>query len=300
MRITAVIVTYNRFDMLTETVDKVLGQSTGCDALIIDNGSTDGTGSYIKERYGSDPRVIYVNTGENLGGAGGFNRGVREALDRGYDALWLMDDDCFTEEDSLSKLAEAHAALSGRYGWLSSRCLWKDGTICNMNVQRVSPYKDADMESGGLVRAEMASFVSLFLPADTVRKYGLPIKDFFIWGDDWEYTRRISIKEPCYIVNDSVVIHAMGSNTVVSIAEDTPDRLHRYAYAYRNDVYLYRREGIRGWLWIICKDLWHSFKVLIKDTKNSKKKISVIWRGFSEGVRFRPGTEDYEDEKSVR
>ena len=38
----------------------------------------------------------------------------------------------------------------------------------------------------------MATFVSLFIKAETIRKVGLPIKDFFIWSDDLEYTRRIS------------------------------------------------------------------------------------------------------------
>ena len=44
----------------------------------------------------------------------------------------------------------------------------------------------------GLVQAEQATFVSLLLRAATVQKVGLPIKEFFIWGDDIEYTRRIA------------------------------------------------------------------------------------------------------------
>ena len=202
-----------------------------------------------------------------------------------------MDDDCFPEEDALYNLEKAHMDLGGAYGWLSSKCLWTDGNLCNMNVQRKDPFKDIDMAGEGLLKAELASFVSLFVTADTVKKYGYPISDFFIWGDDWEYTRRISLEQNCYVVPASRVIHAMASNTVVSIAEDSHDRMNRYRYAYRNDVYIYRREGLLGWVWIICKNTWHTLKVLIKPGNNKFEKISIIWRGFINGMKFRPQIE---------
>ena len=96
-------------------------------------------------------------------------------------------------------------------------------------------------------------------------------------SDDWEYTRRISRSMPCYVIPASRVVHAMQNATVVNIATDTPDRWPRYRYFYRNDVVLYRREGLRGWLWLIAKDAWHSIQVL-----------GIIWRGFFAGVNFHP------------
>lgn len=40
-------------------------------------------------------QILYENTGENLGGAGGFNFGIRRAYEAGYDAIWIMDDDTY-------------------------------------------------------------------------------------------------------------------------------------------------------------------------------------------------------------
>ena len=94
----------------------------------------------------------------------------------------------------------------------------------------------------------MASFVSLFMPTKIVYELGLPIKEFFIWTDDWEYTRRISLKYPCYLCNKSMVVHKSKSNIGANIANDSLDRLERYNYLYRNDVYLYRREGLYGFV----------------------------------------------------
>ena len=288
-RVAAVVVTYKRLPLLKKCIERVRAQTTPCDILVVNNASTDGTAEWLAERETNNSRLHVKNTGENLGGAGGFNKGMRWAVEAGYDCLWLMDDDCLPEPDALEKLLEADTLLGGEYGWLSSRCLWTDGSVCNMNLQRKTPYRDIDGFTFPLTPCVMASFVSLFLRAETVRLFGLPIKEFFIWSDDWEYTRRISREWPCYVAAASRVVHAMKSNTVVNIATDTPERLERYRCFYRNDVYLYRREGLRGWLWLLAKDGWHSAQVI---RHGKLPRLRVIWRGFREGLRFAPAVED--------
>ena len=236
------------------------------------------------------PNLVYRNTGKNLGGAGGFAYGVREAALAGYDALWLMDDDTLPTPTALEALLQADRALQGRYGWLSSRALAPDGTDQPMNLQRVTPYKDLPNFDGERIPAVMASFVSLFLRTETVRQYGLPIAEFFIWSDDWEYTRRISRVQPCYVVPASRVVHAMQNPGIVNIAADVPARWERYRYFYRNDVVLYRREGLRGWLWLLAKDAWHTVQVLRSSQGRKAWRIGIIWKGFAAGVAFHPAT----------
>lgn len=287
-RVAAVVVTYNRLPMLQKCIAKLEAQTEPCDILVVNNASTDGTTEWLAGREKDNTRLHARDTGANLGGAGGFNFGMRWAVEAGYEYLWVMDDDCLPEPDALEKLLEADALLGGEYGWLSSVALWTDGSVCKMNLQRKTPYRDIDGFVSPLTPSVMASFVSLFLRAETVKAFGLPIKDFFIWSDDWEYTRRISRKKPCYVAAESRVVHAMKSNTVVNIATDTPERLGRYRYFYRNDVYLYRREGLKGWLWLLAKDAWHSAQVI---RRGKLPRLRVIWRGFRDGLGFRPGVE---------
>ena len=76
----AVVVTYNRKDLLEKCIDRLRQQkNAACDIIIVDNASTDGTADMIKCQY-SVPEVIYMNTGANLGGAGGFQYGVKQAV----------------------------------------------------------------------------------------------------------------------------------------------------------------------------------------------------------------------------
>ena len=283
----AVVVTHNRIDLLRQCVAQLENQTCACDILIVDNASTDGTAQWLA----SQPDLHCRNTGANLGGAGGFNLGMRWAVEAGYDYVWVMDDDTLPHPDALEKLLEADRVLEGNYGWLSSVALWTDGNRCRMNLQRKTPYREIEESDQTLVPSVMASFVSLFLKRSTVAAFGLPISEFVIWSDDWEYTRRISMKTKCYTIQDSQVIHAMKSNGVVNIATDTLDRLPRYRYFYRNDVYLYRREGLRGWVWLVAKDIWHFFQVVILSESQKRKRLNTILNGFWDGLSFQPDIE---------
>ena len=286
-KVAAVVVTYNRIELLKECLNALKVQSYPCDILVVDNASIDGTGEYIKAIKNKCDNIYYKNTGANIGGAGGFNFGMRWAVEEGYEYVWVMDDDCLPYSDALQKLVKADGMLKGNYGWLSSIVLWKDGELCPMNIQRKNPYKAISSSQNKIVKAEMASFVSLFIKSKKVIEYGLPIKEFFIWTDDWEFTRRISLKENCYVISSSKVIHLMNDKYVVNIASDSDDRLKRYKYFYRNDVYLYRREGLQGWIWLLLKDCWHIVQIVLK-SKSKIKKIQIVFNGFYNGIKFKP------------
>ena len=99
--IVAVVVTYNRKEKLINCIEALLAQKGGApDILVVDNASTDGTPEAIAG-YIEAGDVIYYNTGRNLGGAGGFEHGAREAVEMGYKYAWLMDDDCVPEKKAL-------------------------------------------------------------------------------------------------------------------------------------------------------------------------------------------------------
>lgn len=298
-KIAAVVVTYNRKDLLLECLSCLQNQNfsdasqaceTSLDILVIDNASTDGTSKALKP-LANTKQILYFNTGSNLGGAGGFNYGMRKAVELGYDYVWVMDDDCMPHEDTLLGFLNADAQLNGEYGYLSSVCRWIDGNICTMNTQRHPLTKNIIDFSPDIQPVTLASFVSLFVPARIIKELGLPIKDFFIWSDDWEFTRRISRKYPCYLIGKSVVTHKSKSNGVGNIALDSEEKISRYKLAYRNDVVFYRREGIKGYSYIFVRGLYHAFLVLTKAKSKKGERLRTILKGNLEGLRFHPKIE---------
>ena len=291
----AVVVTHNRIDLLRQCVAQLENQTRACDILIVDNASTDGTAQWLA----SQPDLHCRNTGANLGGAGGFNLGMRWAVEAGYDYVWVMDDDTLPQPDALEKLLEADSVLEGNYGWLSSVALWTDGSECRMNRQKLkkSFYEFSPLLKYGLVQAEQATFVSLFLRGETIRRVGLPIKEFFIWGDDIEFTRRIAVREniPSFVSGQSQVVHATKTNVGSNVALDDVERIGRYFYAFRNEAYLYRQEGMKGRIYCFAKRC-RDFLRILRYGKQKWPRLQVLFRGIWAGFLFRPTVEMIQSE----
>ena len=103
-RVHIVVVTFNRCELLRECLQALLSQSYhNYQIYLINNASTDGTEEMIQNEF-SHPNITYYNTGENLGGAGGFHFGMKKAALNDCDYIWLMDDDTIVHEDSLERL----------------------------------------------------------------------------------------------------------------------------------------------------------------------------------------------------
>lgn len=296
--VAAIIVTYNRKNLLCQCVESILKGTVVPDILVIDNHSSDGTAAAMVP-YINCGDVQYFDTGENLGGAGGFNYGMRRAVESGYEYLWLMDDDTLPSETALEKFMLAAGDLNGKFGFLSSKVLWKDGSLCTMNVQRQTLTKNITDFSLHLIPAVMASFVSLFLRADTVQRVGLPIKEFFIWGDDIEYTRRIAVREklPGYVVGQSQVIHVTKDNVGSNIAIDVQERLNRYNYAFRNENFLYRQEGFKGVCYYVAK-CWKNILCSLLFAKDHRaKRCGIVAKQMIKGLYFNPKVEFVQESK---
>ena len=89
-KVAAVVVTYNRIDLLKQCVEALLKQKYPCDILLANNNSTDGTEEWALELLNKFENIKYHNTGANLGGAGGFNYGMRWAVKAGDEVVWVM------------------------------------------------------------------------------------------------------------------------------------------------------------------------------------------------------------------
>lgn len=286
--IAAIIVTYNRKEKLINCINALLDQKGGRpDILVIDNASDDGTEEALEE-YVEDGRIFYRNTGRNLGGAGGFETGVREAVFMGYKYLWLMDDDCVPDKRSLNELKKAHNKVSGRYGFLSSKVIWKDGNICRMNIQKTDVISKINNFNKDMQHIQFASFVSCFVKSSVVKEVGLPIGEYFIWGDDMEYTRRISMEHPCYYVKNSVVRHDCETNKGSDIAQDSPERLKYYTYAYRNEFYNFKREGIKGLAYWAVRLGYHVMRIAVSGESDKKKRFMALLKGTLMGFFYNP------------
>jgi len=293
-KIVVVLVTYNKLELLKECLTSILDQTvTVFKILIVNNNSSDGTTEYL-ENVKSD-LIIPKHLKTNIGGAGGFNIGIKEAIKYDADFLWVMDDDTIADKDALENLIIKNELLNGDFGFLASDVRWIDSSPCIMNVPTLT--KDWNVSiNKGIVKLESSSFVSMFINSMAVKQIGLPIKEFFIWGDDLEYSARISNEYDSYLVPESHVLHKMNNNTAVDlINENEKDRIERHFFDFRNRYFIEKKKGIK---FVFIYWIRYFYKIVEIIFKSNYKflKIKTATRGFFKGIFFNPEIEQYNSE----
>lgn len=241
-RVVAVVVTWNRLALLQESLAAVHGQTHPPAAIVVvDNDSTDGTRELLDSAYAVELGLDVVHLRENTGGAGGFAVGMERALGHHPDLVWLLDDDTVPTPTAAEELVRAWEDHPGpRPAVLASRVVWTDGRDHPMNTPRPRPgataAETAAAQQVGAVPIRSASFVSLMCDADRVRERGLPVADYFLWNDDFEYSTRLVRGGTGLYCPASVVVH----KTRVFGSTDA-DPGERFFYEVRNKVWMFSR-----------------------------------------------------------
>ncbi len=199
-KVIAVVVSYNRVNLLRECIDALRNQTRKPDAiLVVNNGSTDNTQNWLEHQ----PDLHFI-TQENRGGAGGFSTGIKWAYDKGYAWIWCMDDDGYPKSDALEQLLlhePHHRAL------LNCAVINKDDQ--RQFVWKTANYKTIDEVDTPLIEGVAHPFNGTFIHRAIVERVGVPKTDLFLWGDETEYYYRI-VKQsqfPVYTVSSSIHYH---------------------------------------------------------------------------------------------
>lgn len=230
----AVVVAYNRRDLMLEALAALRAQTATLDAVVLVDNHSDDDSAEAAVRFWPDIDVVRLP--RNTGGAGGFASGLAVALRRYQpDWVWLMDDDTVPQPTALERLLQAverpGIVLAG------SRVVWTDGADHPMNTPRAKPFARRSelhaASAGGVTAVRSSSFVSMLVAADRVREAGLPIADYFIWNDDFEFSTRMLRGGRGLYVPSSIVVH----KTKARVDTDT-DPGARFYYEVRNKVWL--------------------------------------------------------------
>ena len=292
----AVVVTWNRRELLEQCLAHLLAQTRPCDGLlVVDNASDDGTAEMLADAWaGATVLKMSVNTG----GAGGFNAGIRAAIEAGADRVWLMDDDVLPEPDALARLLEAEQVLGAdgvESAFLCSSVRTPQGAISNtpeIDLRRKTLGYSIWSErlSQGLAPVRQATFVSLMVAREAVQRHGLPLAPMFIWGDDTEYTMRLSKDRPGYLAGASRVVHVRATPGNLSIGtESDPRRENLHRYLTRNVILAKRRHEGRA---AALRYILSRFRMAAALAARGRwRKAGVLVAGVADGIVFDPEVE---------
>jgi len=203
MNFAVVLVTFNRLKDLKVALEKYEQQTfKPAYLLVVNNASSDGTGEFLDQwqKEKSEFKHIVIHSPENLGGAGGFALGMRNAQLFECDFIFLADDDAFAEPDMLERLKdyyETHAPHESIAAMCTSVVnhgkydLWHRRRVrigfLRVHTEEV-PCEEYALDA---FPVNELSFVGCAVRTDVVRRIGLPRADYFIYYDDTEYSARI-------------------------------------------------------------------------------------------------------------
>lgn len=286
-KIAAVVVTFNRLELLKKCIESLRNQTHKLDEIIvINNSSTDGTLDWLNEQ--NDLKVI---TQENSGSAGGQFTGIKTAYEKGYDWIWCFDDDCFAEFRSLETLLK-HNQDSKIV--LNSVVLSNDRLVDGkMAFAIYDKSKDKVYRSLNEFENDLIPSANFFnatlLNRYIVQQVGLPQKKMFIRGEEYEYMLRIeNAGFKVYTVKNSKVFHPPAQKLIFD------NKLFRYEYLVLD--YLKRYYTIRNLTYITKKYSSQKYMTLIKIISLdiiimvSRLKFKLIvseLKGFANGLLFK-------------
>lgn len=296
----AVIVTYNRLDKLKLVVEALKKQSVLPERIfVIDNASTDETGDFLADLQTQDPRFQHVRLPENVGGAGGFHEGARIAYEDGFDYIWFSDDDAYPEPQAIELLLTGIIDFEDKFTWrpsfACSSVKWTNSDLCEMNIPNtVWDWPRFYSPDTPYFLVGSCSFVSVLVPRWAFAEHGFPIKDYFIWYDDAEFTQRIAKSYPGIYCPNSIVFHDVPENKGVNFSLVSQKNIWKFRYGARNETSFWRRE--RGWMGVFsyARRVWGQMRQGKVEARLRREVLLAIWKGCfftPEIVRPAPETE---------
>ncbi|MGI5951741.1 MAG: glycosyltransferase [Brooklawnia sp.] len=196
--VAVVVVTYKRAELLGRLLDSLAEQTRPADAIFIVDNSADEPTAEVLAAHADLPLVI-DRVGENIGGAGGFHRGLKAAYLAGYDRIWLMDDDVRPAPWALQALlADGGRVLAcvreDRRGGLAEKAAVRFDLSNPLRIQPKTATVDSTWPSRDAmpsrVQIENAAFEGFMVHRSVVDAIGYPDPSYFIFYDDCDYVIR--------------------------------------------------------------------------------------------------------------
>lgn len=256
--------------------------------VVVDNGSYDGT---LEAIAASHPGVHRVQSGANLGYAGGNNVGIAYALDHGADVVGVLNNDTLVEPGFCGPLMEALAAHPRsavspdiRYAdrpavswWRGSR--WDDRGAWMTHV----PPADQSTEPGSF-RTPALTGCCILTTAEVWRSVGTFDEGLFLIFEDADWSARArAVDVDLWVVPQSRISHKVsrsfsGTSTLVG------------AYFFtRNGLLVTRRHyGVRAMVRFLVRTVApHHYRSL--RSRQGRAAAHLAWQGVLDAVRGRLG-----------
>ncbi|MGE5479395.1 MAG: glycosyltransferase [Chloroflexota bacterium] len=278
--VAAIVVTYNRLELLKKTIEALRAQTRKPDAIfVINNSSTDGTTDWLAEQ--KDITAIYQ---ANTGSSGGQFAGFKAAYEAGYEWIWTMDDDVAPRENCLETLLSTNlepAIIRAPWRKSASNEYYFNDTL---QFNLTNPFKSLWVKiisqrelKHEVVPAEGITFEGPLIHRSIVSRIGFPEKKFFIYGDDSEYfIRAKKAGATCVVMREAKM------RRMLNPADDLPIT-PKHFYIIRNLIAI---DALHGSILVRILRPFLYMGVWLTRARNLKQ-AKIVIKAFACGYFFR-------------
>lgn len=197
-KVVVVIPNWNGADFIAECLMSLSKQTCSHDVVIVENGSKDNSISIIEANF---PNVKILKFDDNAGFAGGVNRGIRPALDAGYEFIALFNNDAFADKDWLKELVQAAGKhpdagiVTGKFMRMDKKHIDSTGdnySIWGMPFPRGRNEADEGQFDTGEYVFSGTGGASLY-SASMLKQIGLFDEEFFAYYEDVDISFRAQL-----------------------------------------------------------------------------------------------------------
>jgi GT2 family glycosyltransferase len=251
---------------------------TNVDVIVVDNGSHGDDARQIED---CDVVSTVVRSPVNLGYAGGSNLGIRTALQRGADYVWLLNNDAIIEPDSLTKLV-AFGERYTRIGLLSPviyhyetpESVQLTGTRVDLERQTYRILRSIDeADIGPRGEGFALAGTALLIKRKALECIGGFDERFFAYVEDTDYsTAAMAAGFDTALVREARVYHKYGRSLG---GRESPER----DYLFTRNMYLFWTKHLKGRLRRITLPVKYVAWVLegVVDARNRGQHVSAAY-----------------------
>jgi GT2 family glycosyltransferase len=183
-KIAVVIVTFNRCDELVKTISAIQNQGIlENDIIVINNNSTDNTKNILDSNY---KNILSLHLNENIASAGGFSKGMQTAYEKGYDWVWLFNDDSRPVEGSLKSILEHLNSDKIQIGLLKIANKDENNKAVLLYWNGVRKPVSVDV-SNDIVKTDLITFDGCIISKKTIEKIGYCDPLYFMGTYEFDY-----------------------------------------------------------------------------------------------------------------
>ncbi|MDE6608696.1 MAG: glycosyltransferase family 2 protein [Lachnospiraceae bacterium] len=287
--IAAVICNYNKSKYVTECIQSVLESSVrNFDIIVVDNASTDDSAACIRKKY--EGKLVLLENSENLGGSGGFNTGIRYAVEKGYEYVWCLDNDVLVDEnaigvlyDFLEKNPNAGMAGSKVYHMEEPDYVQQFGIDVDFEDFCCEAKYCNCLEDGSMpevVYSDAVAACSVLVRVSLIEKIGmLPEENFLYWDDtEWGYRCNLAGYKVAS-VGASKVLHSMGAK------KEAVNTFPTY-YAWRNWIRFFMKYTEEEKLETMCESFLEGIFEIIYDGfyKGDQNRAKTVMSAYDDAI----------------